>query len=95
MRRASGHATYNIAIYGRNDAKTDSEKPFVIGLKDANGIKWLDDLAIPSWQNGNTGEKLLENVDIPAGASIVVKNIEEGNSITLDDIKVIKPAATE
>ena len=87
--------TYNIAIYGRNDAKTDSEKPFVIGLKDANGIKWLDDLAIPSWQNGNTGEKLLENVDIPAGASIVVKNIEEGNSITLDDIKVIKPAAAE
>lgn len=87
--------TYNIAIYGRNDAKTDSEHPFALGLRNAEGqITWLD-VTIPSWANGNTGEKVIENVTIPAGSSVVVKNPEEGNVISLDDIKVVKPAAAE
>ena len=88
--------TYSVNIYGRNDAKTDSEKPFVLGLRDAEGtITWLEDLTIPTWTNGNTGEKVIENVEIPAGSSIVVKNPDEANVITLDDIKVVKPAAAE
>ena len=88
--------TYSVNIYGRNDAKTDSDKPFVLGLRDAEGkITWLEDLAIPAWANGNTGEKVIENVAIPAGSSIVVKNTEEANQITLDDIKVVKPAPAE
>ena len=88
--------TYNVAIYGRNDAKTDAEHPFVLGLRNAEGqITWLDNLTIPAWVNGNTGEKVIENIAIPAGSSVVVKNPEESNVISLDDIKVVKPAAAE
>jgi hypothetical protein len=88
--------TYNVAIYGRNDGGSEAATPFVLGLRDAEGnITWLEDLAAPAWAGGNTGEKVLENVTIPAGSSLVVKNPDEANLITLDDIKVTKPAAAE
>lgn len=88
--------TYSVNIYGRNDSGSEASAPFALGLRDAEGnITWLENLAIPAWAGGNTGEKVVENVEIPAGSSIVVKNPDEANLICLDDIKVVKPAPAE
>ena len=88
--------TYSVNIYGRNDSGSEASAPFALGLRDAEcNITWLENLAIPAWAGGNTGEKVVENVEIPAGSSIVVKNPDEANLICLDDIKVVKPAPAE
>lgn len=88
--------TYSVNIYGRNDSGSEAAVPFVLGLRNADGeITWLEDLTISAWAGGNTGEKVIENVTIPAGSSIVVKNPDEANLICLDDIKVVKPAPAE
>ena len=88
--------TYTVTIYGRNDVSAESDVPYVLGLRDAKGeITWLDGVKIPAWPSANTGTSVVEDVEIPAGSSIVVKNTVEGNLITLDDIKVTKPAPAE
>ena len=88
--------TYTVTIYGRNDATAAAEPPYVLGLRDAEGnVTWFDSLTIPSWGSAVTGESVVENVEIPAGSSLVIKNDDAGKLISLDDIKVSKPAAAE
>ena len=86
--------TYTVTIYGRNDATAAAEPPYVLGLRDAEGnVTWFDSLTIPSWGSAVTGESVVENVEIPAGSSLVVKNDDAAKQVSLDDIKVSKPAA--
>lgn len=86
--------TYTVTIYGRNDATAAAEPPYVLGLRDAEGkVTWFDGLTIPSWGSAVTGESVVENVTIPAGSSLVIKNDDAAKQISLDDIKVSKPAA--
>ena len=88
--------TYTVTIYGRNDATAAAEPPYVLGLRDAEGnVTWFDSLTIPSWGSAVTGESVVENVEIPAGSSLVIKNDDAAKLISLDDIKVSKPAAAE
>ena len=88
--------TYTVTIYGRNDSNDAGDPPYVLGLRDAEGkITWFDSLTIPSWGGAVTGSNVIEGVEIPAGSSLVIKNDDAAKVISLDDIKVSKPAAAE
>ena len=88
--------TYTVTIYGRNDTNDAAEPPYVLGLRDAEGkITWFEGLTIPSWGGAVTGESIVEGVEIPAGSSLVIKNDDAAKQVSLDDIKVSKPAAAE
>lgn len=88
--------TYTVTIYGRNDTNDAAEPPYVLGLRDAEGkITWFEGLTIPSWGAAVTGESIVEGVEIPAGSSLVIKNDDAAKQVSLDDIKVSKPAAAE
>jgi hypothetical protein len=88
--------TYNVIIYGRNDSSDECAAPYVLGLRDAEGkITWFEDLTIPAWGGAVTGESIVENVTIPAGSSLVIKNDYAAKLISLDDVKVSKNAPAE
>jgi hypothetical protein len=102
--------TYTVTIYGRNNIyyqKTAYEipEPYKLGLRDADGKITYLDVEIPSWGGSTTGTSVVENVEIPAGSSLVVyydgstvtaaDGTELVKDITFDDIKVTKPAAAE
>ena len=82
-------------VYGRNDANDDANPPYVLGIKTGDDIQWLTDLTIPSWGKAATTENVVENVNIPAGSSLVIKNDDAAKLISLDDITISKPVAAE
>jgi surface protein len=82
---------YRVIIYGRNDKSSVANKPYELGLRDSEGnITMLDDLTIPAWGSAATGQSVVEDVNIPAGFSLVIKNPGEAEMISLDDIKLFK-----
>ena len=82
---------YRVIIYGRNDKSSVANKPYELGLRDSEGnITMLDDLTIPAWESATTGQIVVEDVNIPAGFSLVIKNPGETEMISLDDIKLVK-----
>ena len=82
---------YRVVIYGRNDKSSLVDKPYKLGLRDSEGnITMLDDLTIPAWESATTGQSVVEDVNIPAGFSLVIKNPGETEMISLDDIKLFK-----
>ncbi len=86
--------TYTVTIYGRNDTNDAAEPPYVLGLRDAEGkVTWFEGLTIASWGGAVTGESVVENVTIPAGSSLVIKNDDAAKQVSLDDVKISKPAA--
>jgi hypothetical protein len=88
--------TFTVTIYGRNDSNDAGDPPYELGLRDAEGtITWFDGLTIPSWGAAVTGESVVEGVSIPAGSSLVIKNPSAALQISLDDVKISKPAAAE
>ena len=88
--------TYTVTIYGRNDTNDAAEPPYVLGLRDAEGkITWFEGLTIPSWGGAVTGESIVEGVTIPAGCSLVIKNDDAAKQVSLDDVKISKPASAE
>ena len=88
--------TYTVTIYGRNDSNDAAEPPYVLGLRDAEGnVTWFEGLTIPSWGGAVTGESVVEGVTIPAGSSLVIKNDDAAKLVSLDDVKISKPAAAE
>ena len=88
--------TYTVTIYGRNDSNDAAEPPYALGLRDAEGkVTWLEGLTIPSWGGAVTGENVVEGVTIPAGSSLVIKNDDAAKMVSLDDVKISKPAAAE
>ena len=85
--------TYTVTIYGRNDSGDQSDKPYVLGLRDAEGnVTEIADVTIPAWGGAVTGSSVIEGVTIPAGSSLVIKNTEEGNLISLDSVTLSKAA---
>ena len=88
--------TYKVVIYGRNDSNDAPEIPYVLGLRDAEGnVTTIDGLTYTSWGGAVTGENTVENVTIPAGSSLVIKNDDAAKLISLDDIKLVKPTPAE
>ena len=86
--------TYKVTIYGRNDTNDAAEPPYVLGLRDAEGtVTWFEGLTYTSWGGAVTGDNSVENVTIPAGSSLVIKNDDAAKQVSLDDIKVVKVAA--
>ena len=84
---------YTVTIYGRNDKSELCEKPYTLGLRDADGnITYFTDVTIPDWGSATTGPNVVEGVEIPAGSSLVIGNDDAAKLISLDDIKVTKPA---
>ena len=84
---------YTVTIYGRNDKSELCEKPYTLGLRDADGnITYFTDVTIPDWSSATTGTNVVEGVEIPAGSSLVIGNDDANKQISLDDIKVTKPA---
>lgn len=86
-------ATYKVVIYGRNDTNDAAEPPYVLGIKTGDTIEWPTGLTYTSWGGAVTGENAVENVTIPAGSSLVIKNDDAAKQVSLDFIKVIKVAA--
>lgn len=82
---------YRVVIYGRNDISSLVDKPYKLGLRDSDGnVTILNDLTIPAWESATTGQSVVEDVNIPAGFSLVIKNPGEAEMISLDDIKLFK-----
>lgn len=102
--------TYTVTIYGRNDVAHNKEgievaNPYKLGLRDAAGKVTFLDVEIPAWGGSVTGASVVENVEIPAGSSLVIYNpggtvtytdgFETEQLISLDDVKISKPAPAE
>ena len=86
--------TYTVTIYGRNDSNDAGDPPYALGLRDGEGnVTWIEGLTYTSWGGAVTGSNVVEGVTIPAGSSLVVKNDDAAKMITLDDIRISKPAA--
>ena len=83
----------------------DVPNPYKLGLRDAAGTVTFLDVEVPTWGNSATGESVVENVEIPAGSSLVIYNaggtvtfsddFVAEKQISLDDVKISKPAAAE
>ena len=72
------------------------EPPYVLGLRDAEGnVTWFEGLTYSSWGAAVTGANAVENVTIPAGSSLVIKNDDAAKQVSLDDVKISKPAPAE
>lgn len=92
--------TYLVTIYGRNDVSALCPKPYVLGLRDAEGnVQLFSEVVAPDWASATTGTNIVENVAIPAGSSLVIYNDgseivqDAGNKtklISLDDISITK-----
>lgn len=87
--------TYKVVLYGRNDVSEQCDNPYVLGLRDAEGNITWPNVTINPWGSATTGENVIDELEIPAGSSIVIKNDDAAKKISLDDIKVIKPAPAE
>ena len=91
--------TYSVSIYGCNYSCEDEPKPFALGYRTADGEVFIySDLNIPTWGYG-AAEKVIQNVPIPAGASLVVMNeyteydieyTEHYYDFELDAVKLVK-----
>jgi hypothetical protein len=87
--------TYTVTIYGRNDTNDAADPAYVLGVRDAEGnISWPN-VVVPSWGGAVTGESIVEGVTIPAGCSLVIKNDDAAKQVSLDDVKISKPASAE
>lgn len=87
--------TYTVTIYGRNDTNDAADPAYVLGVRDAEGnISWPN-VVVPSWGGAVTGESVVEGVTIPAGCSLVIKNDDAAKQVSLDDVKISKPASAE
>ena len=86
--------TYTVKLFGRNDTNDPVDNPYVLGLRDAEGnVTWLD-VTVPQWGGSAlTGEVATENVEIPAGSSLVIKNDDAAKLISFDSVTIAKPAA--
>lgn len=88
-------AAYKVSIYGRNDKSANDEKPYALGYIE-NGseeIKMYNELTIAAWGSATTGYNIVEGVNIPAGAKLVIMNTNEDSTasqISLDDISLTK-----
>lgn len=91
--------TYRVSIYGQNSTGDDIQEPFALGYRTADGEIYLySEFTSPTWPAEEEPETyILENVAIPAGASLVLMDAhpeeEWGDvdySIYLDDIKLVK-----
>ena len=90
--------TYKLTLYGRNDLSENCPNPFALGLRDAEGnVSTYTEVEIPDWGSAETNWKVVENVAIPAGSSLVIFNDgslmpESGKvkQISLDDISIAK-----
>ena len=86
--------TYKVTIYGRNDISENCPAPYVLGYKLGEEAVRYDELNIPAWGSATTGPNVVENVAIPAGASLIIMNdgsvMESGKAkqISLDDISL-------
>ena len=86
--------TYKVVIYGRNDTNDAAEPPYVLALRDAEGnVTPIEGLTYTSWGGAVTGENAVENVAIPAGSSLVIKNDDAAKQVSLDDVKIVKVVA--
>ena len=88
--------TYKVTIYGRNDVSEGCPNPYVLGYKLGDEVVKYAELTIPDWGSATTGSNVVENVAIPAGASLLIMNdgslLESGKAklISLDDISLTK-----
>ena len=89
--------TYKVSIYGRNDNSANQPMPYALGLMDAEGnVQMYADITAPDWSSATTGYNIVEGVAIPAGSSLVIKNVGTltdadnpvANKISLDDISL-------
>ena len=85
---------YKVTIYGRNDVSAADANPYALGFieKGSEEVKIYSGLTINSWGSATTGESVVEGVNIPAGAKLVIMNTNEDatSKISLDDISLTK-----
>lgn len=88
-------AAYKVTIYGRNDISAGDANPYALGFieKGSEEVKMYDGLTIAEWSSATTGTSIVEGVNIPAGAKLVIMNTndkETKSQISLDDISLTK-----
>jgi hypothetical protein len=86
---------YKVTIYGRNDVSAADANPYALGFieKGSEEVKIYSGLTINSWGSATTGESVVEGVNIPAGAKLVIMNTNEADAnskVSLDDISLTK-----
>lgn len=86
---------YKVTIYGRNDVSDADANPYALGFieKGSEEVKIYSGLTINSWGSATTGESVVEGVNIPAGAKLVIMNTNEADAnskVSLDDISLTK-----
>ena len=87
-------AAYKVSIYGRNDVSAIDANPYALGYIE-NGsevINMFNELTIEGWGSAATGYNIVEGVNIPAGAKLVIMNTNEDatSKVSLDDISLTK-----
>ena len=84
---------YTLTINGRNQRNADGEKVYLY-LRDAEGNNVaLEDVETPTWTNMELGEKVIENITVPAGYAIALHPGEYNGNIEIDYLMLKKTAA--
>lgn len=85
-------AAYKVTIYGRNDKSASTENPYALGVikEGSEEVMLYGDITISAWGSATTGANIVEKVNIPAGAKLVIMNTNADGQISLDDISMTK-----
>lgn len=84
---------YTLTINGRNQRNADGEKVYLY-LRDAEGNNVaLEDVETPTWTKMELGEKVIENITVPAGYAIALHPGEYNGNIEIDYLMLKKTAA--
>ena len=87
---------YKIFIYGRNGNTTDvAEAPALYYIPAAGGDPVKINIEVPTGAAGQMYSVTLENVAIPAGAKLVIKNDGNASDLDLDHISICKQPKAE
>ena len=79
---------YTVYIYGRNDGNP-VQAP-VLYTRNANGDLQPVGIDVPEWGATETTAQTVENVAIPAGTSLVIKNDGNANMLSLDYLQLTR-----
>ena len=87
---------YKIFIYGRNGGSEEQTVTlYYVPAGAAMGELVKIEVEVPVWGGAVTGGVTIENVAIPAGAKLVIKNDGKASELDLDHISICKQPAAE
>ena len=81
--------TYKVTIYGRSGG-SDAQRPVLYYIPAAGGDPVKIEVEVPTLGGAVTGAIIVEGIQLPEGAKIVLKNDGEASTLDIDTISMTK-----